>query len=773
MRPRTRGFLLPAVSLLYVGVTASSVGKGLFPGVVAAALMLFAVWAYRRTAAMAEDARTVSRATAWGLALWGAARVGPEGHAVLDAAANVGVGTTAVASLVALSRIDGPGGILGPPRAARSLDAALLVGFLWSIATAVPLTYALLPGYRVLFDPLAIDYATTSAGAATLILLVAAAYRLRVLRRFELGVGDRAAGALALSITALAIALPASLLDVAAPDRVLPAAVLVGATMMTWASTIAEPTTVSSALRGILAVTILGTPVTLVAGLAARTYPGHAGSIVLGTTALSIVVGLVGRAVARPLGPEQSRWLEALDTACRAALEPAPDAALQAALHALARVSTTPGARVEIWRNHPGEVLSVDVAGYLHVEPGDAPERLYELGLSEPERTLRADALREVQVRRPEVRGLVAWFDARDAFSATIVTDDAGPAGFILLPRAGRTSLLTLEEARMARLLADRISALLTVTSALSRARQRERSAASRLDALEDDRARLTSALSGGGARHRVHAERLAGRVRGAAYAPASRLTLDALERSGQTGVGLALVTPPGVDATSWAAHAHLASERAQGPLVIVDATQPAERTPERWNDPEHSPSRLVDGGTLLVLEADAMPLEVQELMLATLNARTKMHDSALPAPGLIVTAHASLTTLTKLGKIAPALRRATEREIVLPSLSDRAEDLRALVLDGLARASLRIGREPLGVDASALRLLVDHTWPGNELELESVLLRAARIARGALVTPDDLGLSGFDSRPPARPEPTPAAPVTRRRAPRRFVRGR
>jgi hypothetical protein len=773
MLPRARGFLLPALSLVYVGVTASLLGTGPLPWVLSAAVLFFAAWAYRRTESFTEDARSVSRATAFGLASWCAARLGPDGNAVLDAAANVGVGTTAVASLVALSRIDGPGGVLGPPRAARSLDAALLVGFLWSIATALPLTYALLPGYRVLFDPLAIDYATTSAGAATLILSVAAAYRLRVLRRFELGVGDRAAGALALAITALAIALPASLLDVAAPDRVLPVAVLVGATMMTWASTIAEPTTVSSALRGILAVMILGTPVTLVAGLAARTYPGHAGGIVLGTAALSIVVGLLGRSVARPLGPEQSRWLEALDNACRAALEPAPDAALQAALHALARVSTTPGARAEIWRNHPGEVLSVDVAGYLHVEPGEAPERLYELGLSEPERTLRADALREVQVRRPEVRGLVGWFDARDAFSATIVTDDAGPAGFILLPRAGRTSLLTLEEARMARLLADRISALLTVTSALSRARERERAAATRLDTLEGDRERLASALTGGGARHRVNAERLAARVRGAAYAPASRLTLEALERSGQTGAGLALVTPPGVDAIGWAAHAHLASERAGGPFVIVDATQPAERTPERWNDPEHSPSRLVDGGTLLVLDVDAIPLEVQELLLATLNARAKADDSALPAPGLIVTAHASATTLTALGKISPALRRALPREITLPAVAERAEDLRALVLDGLARASLRVGREPLGVDPSALRLLVDHTWPGNEIELDGVLLRAARVARGALVTPDDLALAGFDSRPPPRPEPTPAAPVTRRRAPRRFARGR
>jgi len=772
MLPRARGFWLPAAGLAYVGVAASLLGRGPWPGLAAALLFVIAAWAYRRSEGLRAEARTTARATFWGLAIFLSARLGPEGNAALDAAANVAVGTTAVAGLVALARISGPGGILMPPRAARSLDAAVLVGFVWSVATALPLTYALFPGQRVLFDPLAIDYATTSAAMTTLILSIAAAYRLRVLRRFELGVGDRAAGALALSFTAFAVAVPATALDVAAPDRVLPIAVLGGATLLTWASIIAEPTTVSSALRGILAVTMLGTPVTLAAGLAARAYPAHAGAIVLAATVAAVAVGLLGRTVARPLGPEQSRWLESLDAAGRAALEPAPDAALRAALEALSGVSSKPGARAEIWRSHPEEVLSVDVAGYLHVEPGEAPARLYELGLSEPERTLRADALREVEVRKPEVRGLVAWFEARDAFSATIVTDDAGAAGFILLPRAGRTSLLTLEEARAARVLADRISALLTVTSALSRARDRERTAAVRLDTLETDRERLTSALSGGGARHRAQAERLAARVRGTAYAPASRLALEELERAGRLGTGIALVTPPGVDATSWAAHAHLASDRAGGPLVVCDATQTPERALERWNDPEHSPSRLADGGTLLVLDVDALPLAVQEHIVATLGARPEA-ESVLPPAGLIVTTHAPLETLAELGKIAGSLRRVVQRRVALPSLADRGEDLRALVLEGLARASLRLGREPLGVDPAALRLLVDHTFTGNELELDSLCIRAARVARGKAVTADDLTAIGFDPKTPPRPEPTPAAPTTRRRAPRRFLRGR
>lgn len=776
----SRAFFFSAASVAYVGVAASLLEGTPAPSLFAVLVILALVWVWRKTGSGISAGRKlagrIARATAWGLALFLTARVGPDGSAALDAAANLGVGAVTVTSLVALSRLEGPGGLLQTPRAARSLDAAVLAGFLWAIATALPLTYALLPSYRVRVDPIAIDYATTTAAAASLLLGIAATYRLRAMRRFEMGVGDRAAGALSLSLTAFAVSVPAAALDVAAPDRVLPIAVAAGATLCTWASTIAEPTTVSSALRGILAVMILGTPVTLSAGLGARAYPAHAGAIVLGSSVLAVLVGVLVRAVARPLGPERSRWLEAIDEATRAALEPEPDSALTATLYALGRASASKTARAEIWRSHPGEVLSVDVAGYLHVTPGEPPNRLFDLALVEPERTLRAEVLKQAEVRRPDVRGLLAWFEARDAFSATVVMDDDGPVGFILMPRAGRSALLTLEEARALRGLADRISSLLTVTSALSRARERETLAQQRLGTLEADRVRLEQALESRAGRHRATAERLAQRARGAAYAPASRTALEALERAGRASAGIGLVTPPGVDPTGWAAHAHLASERAGGPFVSCDAALPTEQEIERWNDPEKSPARLADGGTLLLLDVDALPLALQEHVARTLATRRDA-GGALPAPGLVVSSHASIETLAKLGKIAPALRLAVATEVALPALVDRAEDLRALVLSALARESARVGREPLGVDTGALRLLVEHTWPGNEIELEAVLLRAVRVAGEKTVTAEDLAKVGFEvkgigarSHETFTPGPPPS---NRRRAPRRWARGR
>jgi hypothetical protein len=387
------------------------------------------------------------RACAWGAALFAAARSGGSGHPALDAAASFGAGVSAVSALVALARIAPLGGLLKPPAAARSLDAAAFAGLAWGIAVALPATRAILPPHAVRLDPLAIDYATTSAGTASLLVLVAASWRLRVVRRLELGVGDRAAGALAFALTAFAVAVPAALLDVAAPDRVLPAAVVVGSLLCTWTATTREPTTVSSALRGILALLILGAPAMLLFGVIARRAPEHAGAIVLVTAAACIAIGLIARRVARPLGPEQSRWLDAIDAASRGALQPEPDAAIQAALMALGQALSTPGARPELWRASPAEVLSVDLAGYLHVDDAEAPERLYELALGEPERTLRAEVLKALEVRRPDVRPLSAWFDARRAFAATVVLDEDGPLGFLLLPRGNRTTPMTLEGA--------------------------------------------------------------------------------------------------------------------------------------------------------------------------------------------------------------------------------------------------------------------------------------------------------------------------------------
>jgi len=776
----TRELALCLLALAYVAFAAARGGAGGSVLLVTGATCLAFVTVYRRCQVAAGSDRvsvTARRAgwlTAFGIALFIEARSGGPGRPGLDAAANLGVGIASVSALVALGRITPLGGMLTAPKATASLDGAAFSGLLWAIATTIPAALTLMPG-RFLQDPLLIDYATTSAATGSLLVQCAASLRLRNLRRVELGVGDRASSAFALSVTALLVAVLGASLSLAPPDRFLPAAMCGAAALAAWAATAAEPTSVTRALRGILAVAIAGVPVVVAAGTLAHARPGASGSILIGASLACVFVGLLAHRIARPLGPEQSRWLLSIEAASRGALSPDPDTALTAALGALQATAASGNARAEIWRQGPSEVLTVDVAGYLHVERAEAPDRLYELALGEPERTLRLDALAAVEVRRPEVRGLLAWFRARGAYSATIVCDEDGPLGFVLLPGESRNSPLTLEEARALRTLSDRISSLISVSAALSRARERELLAQTRATALEQECERLTHAIRAQTTRHRLPAERLARQVRTTAFSPAARMALDSLTRLAKLDAPLGLIVPPGVDAEGFAAHVHLSSPRADGPFVTIDATERETRDLESWRAPERSPLVAGDGGTLLILGAPALPREVQEHLVQFLVTRAHADSPSQLLPvGLIFGLPTSAQTLLGAGRLHEALARALGgRELQLPRLAERAEDLRALVLEALSRFGVATSGEPLGIEPAALAALGEHEFPGNELELFGLISRTAATAHGPRLTLTDLmqgglGTPAMEAAPGAADEdpsltPPPSLAVRRR----------
>jgi hypothetical protein len=758
----TRELGLCLLALAYVAFGAAQSGPGGVVLLVSSAASL-AFWvAYRRaqvaagTDRVSPSARKAAWLTAFGIALFAEARAGGPGRVGLDAVANLGVGLASVSSLFALGRIKPLGGMLVAPRATEALDGAAFSGLLWSVATVMPAALALLPG-RFLQDPLLVDYATTSAAAGSLLVQCAATLRLRNLRRVELGVGDRASSAFALSVTVLIVAVLGASLALAPPDRFLPAAMCAAAALAAWAATAAEPTSVTRALRGILAVAIAGVPIVVAAGTLGHARPGASGTILIFASLACVGVGLLAQRIARPLGPEQSRWLMSIEAASRGALSPDPNTALTAALVALQHTAASGNARAEIWRQAPSEVLHVDVAGYLHVERAEAPERLYELALAEPERTLRLDALKAVEVRRPEVRGLLSWFRARGAYSATVVCDEDGPLGFVLLPSESRESPLTLEEARALRTLADRISSLIAVSAALSRARERELLAQARQRELEQECARLAGTISAQTTRYRLPTERLARRVRTTAFSPSARMTLDELERLGRIDAPLSLITPAGVDAQGFAAHAHLAGPRADGPFVTIDATDREARDIEAWREPSRSPLVAGEGGSLLILGACALPREVQEHLAAFLVSR--MHSepaSGVPHVGLMLGLPSAAEVLVASGRLHEALGRAvSRRELALPKLAERAEDLRALVLEGLSRFGVAGSGSPLGIEPAALAALTEHEFPGNELELFGLLARTAASLSGTRVTLPDLLRCGLG----AAAQPQAASP--------------
>ncbi len=79
---------------------------------------------------------------------------------------------------------------------------------------------------------------------------------------------------------------------------------------------------------------------------------------------------------------------------------------------------------------------------------------------------------------------------------------------------------------------------------------------------------------------------------------------------------------------------------------------------------------------------------------------------------------------------------------VTLPPLRERKEDIPILVDHFLEQLAMELGKRVEGLSAEATDLLMRYHWPGNVRELKNILERGAVVAKGALIEPDDLGLS-------------------------------
>jgi DNA-binding NtrC family response regulator len=203
---------------------------------------------------------------------------------------------------------------------------------------------------------------------------------------------------------------------------------------------------------------------------------------------------------------------------------------------------------------------------------------------------------------------------------------------------------------------------------------------------------------------------------------------------------------------------------------VVVEATSAEAQSEEFWRSESDSPLSRADAGTLVLLNVVALPLATQDVLAIELSNRIECEGAGLMPTGLVATVVQSSHELTDSRLLSRALATFLLHDVVrLPTLMERPEDLRALVLDRLCLSGVRFERQALGIEPQALSILLDYHWPGNDAELKAVVERAARVAVGPRVTADDLAAAGFappiqvDSQVstiarPSRPRaPTPA----------------
>src|SRR5262245_26174603 len=141
-----RSFFLATGVVVYVTLAAcQTVGFGIpsYAVLLGVPLGLAWVWRFTRRSLGAESAHVEAsalaalRVTAFGSAIWLAARLCPPGRPALDLAALLGLATACVAANLALARIPSREGLVQPPRSARSLDAVWFCAVLWLVSVSL------------------------------------------------------------------------------------------------------------------------------------------------------------------------------------------------------------------------------------------------------------------------------------------------------------------------------------------------------------------------------------------------------------------------------------------------------------------------------------------------------------------------------------------------------------------------------------------------------------------------------------------------------------
>jgi transcriptional regulator with PAS, ATPase and Fis domain len=106
----------------------------------------------------------------------------------------------------------------------------------------------------------------------------------------------------------------------------------------------------------------------------------------------------------------------------------------------------------------------------------------------------------------------------------------------------------------------------------------------------------------------------------------------------------------------------------------------------------------------------------------------------------IIAATNKDLSTLVKEAKFRDDLYyRLNVVKIDLPPLSQRREDIPLLIDAFIQKFNAKMGKQITGVSDQALRLLLNHDFPGNVRELENIIERAFVLCGGNRIDLDCL----------------------------------
>lgn len=224
---------------------------------------------------------------------------------------------------------------------------------------------------------------------------------------------------------------------------------------------------------------------------------------------------------------------------------------------------------------------------------------------------------------------------------------------------------------------------------------------------------------------------------------PAFRSALAIAAKAARARIPVLIEGERGVGKDMVAGAIHLSSAREKRPFIRVNcAAIPAnlieselfghERGAFAGAFTRHNGKLLeADGGTLMLDEIEALPLDLHLKLLRTIETG-EVHP--IGARGfrevdvrvIAATSHNLLDDIMA-GRFREDLYyRLAAVHVVIPPLRERIADLPALARHLLTRMARHYGIKGLGITDDALALLSEYSWPGNIRQLQSSMLRAA-----------------------------------------------
>jgi DNA-binding NtrC family response regulator len=176
----------------------------------------------------------------------------------------------------------------------------------------------------------------------------------------------------------------------------------------------------------------------------------------------------------------------------------------------------------------------------------------------------------------------------------------------------------------------------------------------------------------------------------------------------------------------------HDSGSRRGRPLLVIDCAHP---------NPTLEEDLFAPGiGTVHLENVESLPLPLQVRLGRALSNPGRAPGRPLEAR-VIASTDRDLADAVASGSFSRELLDAVALiTIRLPPLRERREDIPLLIRYFVQRFNVELNRTIKGVDEPTLRRLQDHAWPGNVGQLERVLKHGAIVARGDVITSDDVG---------------------------------